>query len=70
MFCFVQNENCCNNTELVESESLPLEQTASREAEDYVLAGGVTTPLNNTLYMFHRPQTPLIKWQFIDSCSH
>jgi hypothetical protein len=28
--------------------------------------GGVTTPLNNALYLFHRPQSLLIKWELIE----
>jgi hypothetical protein len=27
----------------------------------------VTTPLNNALYLFHRPQSLLIKWELIES---
>ena len=33
-------------------------------------AGGVTTPLKLALYKFHRLETPLSKWQFIDRSSH
>ncbi len=76
MIKIAQDKAKAQNIENITFEQLTIEEL---EAEDCsydvvlglsILPGGVTTPLNNVLYMFHRPQTPLIKWQFIESSSH